>query len=176
MHCQHPGTSVRTVRRNACESGPVGLFHLSTRMCAAHRLLWIKRIRRCLKANRTCRVVSTQLIEAGVDVDFPVVFRALAPLDSILQSAGRADREARPPQSLSLLLAAWWCFCPRSTALPPGAYEEAAKITEVLAKTRSIQPDDWSIVQSTSSASTRRRRSSVPTFSSTGWSPSSDAG
>lgn len=73
-----------------------GVFHLSTRMCAAHRLFVLnKKIRTRLKLGRRCRVVSTQLIEAGVDVDFPVVFRAICGLDSLAQAAGRCNREGR---------------------------------------------------------------------------------
>ncbi len=73
-----------------------GNFHLSTRMCAAHRVAVLEnKIRPRLKDNRPCRVVSTQLIEAGVDVDFPVVFRATCGLDSLAQAAGRCNREGR---------------------------------------------------------------------------------
>ncbi|PID56163.1 CRISPR-associated helicase/endonuclease Cas3 [candidate division KSB3 bacterium] len=68
-------------------------FHLSTMMCPAHRSITLKAIRACLEKGMSCRVVSTQLIEAGVDVDFPVVWRAIAGLDSIAQAAGRCNRE-----------------------------------------------------------------------------------
>ncbi len=66
------------------------LFHLSTNMCAAHRKSKLDSIRARLNGEKKlpCTVVSTQLIEAGVDVDFPVVFRALSGLDSIAQAAG----------------------------------------------------------------------------------------
>jgi len=70
-------------------------IHLSSAMCPAHRLALIEFIRHRLRAGRPCRVVSTQLIEAGVDVDFPVVWRAMGPLDSIVQVAGRCNREGR---------------------------------------------------------------------------------
>ena len=70
-------------------------FHLSTLMCPRHRSVTIRTIKRRLKAQRPCRVVSTQLIEAGVDIDFPVVYRAAAGLDSIAQAAGRCNREGR---------------------------------------------------------------------------------
>lgn len=78
-------------------------FHLSALMCPAHRsaVLGDPRdpapgtIRHALRHGLPCRVVTTQLIEAGVDVDFPIVYRALAGLDSIAQAAGRCNREGR---------------------------------------------------------------------------------
>lgn len=76
-----------------------GSFHLSTLMCPAHRKAVLEEIRARLRDDLPCRVVSTSLIEAGVDVDFPEVFREEAGLDSILQAAGRCNREGtRPPE------------------------------------------------------------------------------
>ena len=72
-----------------------GCFHLSTLMCPSHRKAQLREIRRRLREGLPCRVVSTSLIEAGVDVDFPVVFREQSGLDSILQAAGRCNREGR---------------------------------------------------------------------------------
>lgn len=68
-------------------------IHLSAAMCPAHRKQLVARIKALLNDKRPCRVVSTQVIEAGVDVDFPAVYRALAGFDSIAQAAGRCNRE-----------------------------------------------------------------------------------
>jgi CRISPR-associated endonuclease/helicase Cas3 len=72
---------------------PEGTIHLSALMCAKHRSKKINLIKEKLKNNEEIRVISTQLIEAGVDIDFPVVFRAFAGLPSIIQTAGRCNRE-----------------------------------------------------------------------------------
>ena len=75
--------------------GKDGSFHLSTLMYPNHRKRQLAEIRHRLKEGLPCRVVSTSLIEAGVDVDFPTVYRELAGLDSILQAAGRCNREGK---------------------------------------------------------------------------------
>jgi CRISPR-associated endonuclease/helicase Cas3 len=68
-------------------------IHLSARMCAAHRLVVLDRVRSILAGGGPCRVVATQLVEAGVDIDFPVVMRAFAGLEALAQAAGRCNRE-----------------------------------------------------------------------------------
>ncbi len=72
-----------------------GVFHLSAAMCPAHRAEVLDRIRGALERGEPCRVVSTQLVEAGVDVDFPVVYRSMAGIDSIAQASGRCNRNGR---------------------------------------------------------------------------------
>jgi len=74
-----------------------GHFHLSALMCPAHRAEKLSAIRARLAAGEPCRVVSTQLVEAGVDLDFPFVLRAAAGVDAIAQAAGRCNREGRLP-------------------------------------------------------------------------------
>jgi CRISPR-associated endonuclease/helicase Cas3 len=73
--------------------GGEGLFHLSTNMYPEHRRQVLDAIRIRLKEDKPCRVISTSLIECGVDCSFPVVYRAMAGLDSIAQAAGRCNRE-----------------------------------------------------------------------------------
>jgi CRISPR-associated endonuclease/helicase Cas3 len=70
-----------------------GTYHLSARMCPVHRSEVLAVIRARLAGGLPCRVVSTQVIECGVDIDFPVVYRAMCGLDSLAQSAGRCNRE-----------------------------------------------------------------------------------
>lgn len=78
-------------------------FHLSTMMTPYDRRRLLLEIRARLRDGRACRVISTSLIEAGVDVDFPEVYRAIAGLDSIIQSGGRCNREGKRPAEESLV-------------------------------------------------------------------------
>lgn len=82
-------------------AGPV--LHLSTRMAAAHRHAVLEDIVRFTGAEQPVTVVSTQLVEAGVDLDFPVVLRAFAPAESLQQAAGRANRNARMGEGLVII-------------------------------------------------------------------------
>lgn len=94
---QHPSVLCIVDRRDDCRElfrlMPKGALHLSGLMCGQHRSEVIAIIKQRIKDRDPVRVISTQLIEAGVDVDFPVVYRALAGLDSIAQAAGRCNRE-----------------------------------------------------------------------------------
>ncbi len=74
---------------------PQDAVHLSANMCGEERSEIISSIKQKLKNKKPVRVISTQLVEAGVDIDFPVVYRALTGMDSIAQAAGRCNREAK---------------------------------------------------------------------------------
>ena len=78
-----------------CEADSV--FLLTTDLCPAHRLAMVEEIKMRLKAGLPCRVAATQCIEAGVDLDFDTVYRSLAPLESIVQAAGRCNRNGKLP-------------------------------------------------------------------------------
>lgn len=89
--------------RAAKAAGLDGLIHLTTRQCAAHRRAILEDVRMRLKGEAPCRVIATSLIEAGVDVDFPKVWRAEAGLDQIIQAAGRCNRENKRPRAESIV-------------------------------------------------------------------------
>ena len=100
-----------------------GTFHLTTLMCAKHRSQKLDEIRGRLKSGEPCRVIATSLIEAGVDVDFPLVMRAEAGLDSVAQAAGRCNREGKMPSENSFV----WIFTPeKQWKAPPELAAQAA--------------------------------------------------
>jgi CRISPR-associated helicase Cas3/CRISPR-associated endonuclease Cas3-HD len=102
-----------------------GLFHLSTNMCPRHRAAVLAKVNRRLEKGRPVRLVATQCVEAGVDLDFPVVYRALAPLEAIAQAAGRCNRHGRGPQGRVVV------FKPLDDrGLYPPGYREAVTATE----------------------------------------------
>jgi CRISPR-associated endonuclease/helicase Cas3 len=113
------------------ERGVPGLFHLSTNLCPAHRQRVLSEVRRCLEHHRPCLLISTQCVEAGVDVDFPLVFRAFAPLDAIAQAAGRCNRNGLQPEPGLVRV-----FLPEDEAYPPGGYREATSIAGALLQER----------------------------------------
>lgn len=84
-----------TLYRQAKETGLDGLVHLTTRQYAAHRREILAAVRQKLMHGEPCRVIATSLVEAGVDLDFPKVWRAEAGLDQVAQAAGRCNREGR---------------------------------------------------------------------------------
>jgi CRISPR-associated endonuclease/helicase Cas3 len=117
-------------RRDDCrilwEKMPEETFHLSALMCGAHRSDKIKEIKARLINNIPTRVISTQLVEAGVDLDFPIVYRALAGLDSIAQAAGRCNREGKQSEKGKVIV-----FIPPSN-IPAGYLRQAALIGKQL--------------------------------------------
>ena len=112
-------------------------LHLSTRMTAQHRREVLGEIRDLLEAGEPVAVVATQLIEAGVDVDFPVVYRAWAPADSLQQAAGRANRNARLPEGRVVI------FRPADGGQPSdSSYLKALQATETHFGPGRADPDD----------------------------------
>ena len=101
---------------------PDGTIHLSAAMCGEHRSQVIAGIRKRLEKKVPTRVVSTQLVEAGVDIDFPVVYRALSGLDSIAQAAGRCNREGKLDRGKVVV------FVPPKSS-PPGTLRRAEQTT-----------------------------------------------
>ena len=113
-------------------------LHLSTLLCGAHRNEVLAEIRRRLSAKESCRVVSTQVVEAGVDLDFATVFRAEAPLDAIIQAAGRCNREGQLGQAGGRVV----IFRPPDDAIPPGVYRSGRDIARVVQQAPDFDPDN----------------------------------
>jgi CRISPR-associated endonuclease/helicase Cas3 len=120
----------------------VPVFHLSTAMCPAHRRDVLAQVRELLAAGAPVRLVSTQLIEAGVDVDFPVVFRAMAPADSLQQAAGRANREGTLGEQGGLVVV----FDPSDGGSPPG-YSLPVGLTRRGIGPGMADPDDLEVLR-----------------------------
>ena len=108
------------------------LFHLSTNMCSEHRRKVLRCVRRLLSQGRPCRLISTQCVEAGVDIDFPVVFRAWGPLDAIAQASGRCNRHGLLKEG------SVYVFIPEEEGYPDGAYEQAASVGRI-----ALSPTIW---------------------------------
>lgn len=116
-------------------------LHLSTRMCQVHRRDVLEEVRRRLKAGEPCRLVSTQLIEAGVDLDFPVVMRAIGPLDRVVQAAGRCNREGKLSELGRMVVFS----AETDDNMPPGVYRTGAKEMEGLLRLPNFDPNDPSL-------------------------------
>lgn len=116
----------------ACEKETV--FYITTELCPAHRRIVIEQVKKRLCDGLPCRVIATQCIEAGVDLDFDNVFRALAPLESIIQAAGRCNRNGRLPEGGQVLV-----FLPDEENLyPDNWYGRAAMLVSALHDEKTI--------------------------------------
>lgn len=126
--------------RNACRTLhsllPEDTVHLSAFMCGEERSDIINEVKSKLRSGSPVRVVSTQLVEAGVDIDFPVVFRAMAGLDSIAQSAGRCNREGKLNKKGEL--GQVFVFTPPQAA-PPGLLRKGEDACRSLLRTQKIE-------------------------------------
>jgi CRISPR-associated endonuclease/helicase Cas3 len=123
----HSRKDARTLWEACNSHSPGSAMHLSALMCPAHRRAALAKIDIRLKSGRPCRVVSTQLVEAGVDLDFPVVFRAMAGLESLAQAAGRCNREGRRPLGRFVVFRA-------ESDPPPGLRQHAEIALAMLAR------------------------------------------
>ena len=105
------------------------IFHLSTNLCGAHRYEVLKEVKERTRNGSPCFLVSTQVVEAGVDLDFPVVFRAVGPLDRIVQAAGRCNRENDLPEYGKVYI-----FRLQKEHSPKGIYKTASHYAEQFLK------------------------------------------
>ena len=105
-----------------------GRFHLSTLMCPVHRKKTIATIKARLELKQSCRVISTQIMEAGIDMDFPVGYRAISGLDSIIQAGGRVNREGERPSGTLFVFEPDSVFVKRTPAFIKQGAEVAKNI------------------------------------------------
>lgn len=130
-----------------------GSFHLSTLMPPMLRARVLNDIRRRVQEGLSCRVVSTSLVEAGVDLDFPTVYRQEAGLDSQIQAAGRCNREGKRPLGESLVYVfrfedEGWSGVPSTMRLPIEVGRMVAESFDDLASPEAIRAYFTALYQS----------------------------
>ncbi|MDO4316806.1 MAG: CRISPR-associated endonuclease Cas3'' [Lachnospiraceae bacterium] len=119
----HAEKLFHVLKETLCKAEAEGLFYLTGDLCGAHRSRVLDEIKERLADGKSCYLVASQCIEAGVDLDFPVVYRALAPLESIIQAAGRCNRNGDSPEGRVIV------FLPDEECLyPSGAYYQRAAV------------------------------------------------
>jgi CRISPR-associated endonuclease/helicase Cas3 len=116
------------------------IFHLSTWMYPAHRLAVLEEVRRRLVAKEDCLLASTQCVETGVDIDFPVVWRQFGPYDAIVQAAGRCNREGSLGRKGGLLRLFHLVDKDGKERAPGGAYGSAIATTNLLCRLKQANP------------------------------------
>ncbi len=117
-------------------------FHLSTMLCGAHRDVVLTEVRRRLAAGEPCRLVATQVVECGCDLDFPRVLRAVGPFDRVIQAAGRCNRSGNlknadgSPKNGEAII-----FFPEKASVPPGEYKIKTAETTNMIKTGELNAE-----------------------------------
>lgn len=142
MREERSALAIVNTKRHALElldelNNPEAL-HLSTLLCGAHRAEVLDEIRRRLNTGAPCHVVSTQVVEAGVDLDSPAVFRAEAPLDAIIQAAGRCNREGKLRERGGRVV----IFRTVDDKSPPGVYRSGRDLARVVREFPDFDPND----------------------------------
>lgn len=119
----HAEKLVHILEEIVSEAESEGIFYLTSDLCGGHRTRVLESIKGRIAERKSCYLVATQCIEAGVDLDFPVIYRALAPLESIIQAAGRCNRNGDSADGKVIV------FLPKEECLyPPGGYYQRASI------------------------------------------------
>jgi len=111
-------------------------FHLSTLLCGWHRKAVLRLLQKRLRHGKPVRLISTQVVESGVDIDFPEVWRAMGPLDRIVQAAGRCNREGQMTTKGQVVI-----FDPIEERMPKGEYRAGFGLAEFLLKQNDTDPE-----------------------------------
>jgi len=130
---RHATALFEALSERLAESEKPSLLHISTNLCPLHRREVLAEINRRLRDDEPVRLVATQCVEAGVDLDFPVVYRALGPLEAIAQAAGRCNRHGKRKSGQLIVFQPALEENGTQRLYPPG-YEEAVSATDFYIK------------------------------------------